>query len=450
MADRRNEFKLGAVLIVVFLLFFIILLWLPQTIVGGPSRLIRIRFPQSMPLPTLAVGSKVLVAGRPAGHVSAVALEEMPIRDEKDPAKDLYLVVTAKLDESIALRRDCRIRAVGEVLGGAGSLVVDVGSERELAKLDGVLEGAAPGGFGAYLESLGKELDGSNPRSLMGQIKTQLDPDVSSSMLAKLHHTMDDLNSISNSLAVQLNAEQKRSMLAKLHQTMDAINATTATLRDQMKPDQPAAALGKVHAALDSLNTGLRTTVAMLEENRKPLNETLRHVRSTAEKLDARIAESIAEQIDERNEAGLMAKMHRAMDDLNKSLSNIREVSETTRDVVVLNKDNLNKLLINFKQTSDHLNSAAKYVLRHPWRLFKAPDDMETRQQAIFDAARNFTEAATRLDDAAAQLKALHELYDGRIPPDNDDLQRIQADLQNTFKKFNEAEAALWKQLDVR
>jgi ABC-type transporter Mla subunit MlaD len=451
MAAQRNTVQLGATLLVVFLLFFLILLWLPHTLLAGPTRTLRVRFPQAMPLPMLQEGSKVLVAGRPVGSVTALALEPMPQRlDDPASTQDLYLLVTAKIDARLSLKRDCRIRAIGEVLGGAGSLTIDVGAAVDEADLSAILEGAPPGGFGAYLESLGKELDGDDPHTLLGQIKSQLDPGRADSLMAKVHLSMDDLNAVTRQINAQLDPGRRHAMLAKLHETMDHLNAVTAVLREQMDVDRPDAAISKVGQALDALNHGLNNVVTVLDENRWPLHETMVSLASAAGKVDSRIVESIAEQVDARNAAGLVAKLHQSMDQLNLTLENFGVVSETTRQVIVLNRENLNRLLVNFKETSDHLKSAAKYILRHPWRLLNEPKEIEIKQQAIFDAARNFAEAATRLDDAAAQLRALADVHGGQIPEDDADLARIRAALRQSFEKFGQAEKALWRELNVR
>jgi len=65
-------------------------------------------------------------------------------------------------------------------------------------------------------------------------------------------------------------------------------------------------------------------------------------------------------------------------------------------------------------------------------RLLNEPKPAEAKQQAIFDAARNFAEAATRIDDAASQLRALSDQHNGEIPSDSADLARLQADLKQT------------------
>ncbi|MCA9255011.1 MAG: hypothetical protein KDA33_05210, partial [Phycisphaerales bacterium] len=67
--------------------------------------------------------------------------------------------------------------------------------------------------------------------------------------------------------------------------------------------------------------------------------------------------------------------------------------------------------------------------------------------QAILDAARSFAEAATRLDDATAQLKALSELHNGMIPFNDPDLEQLRSELKATQEKYQQAEAKLWAEL---
>jgi len=451
MPAERNAVKLGTTLIVIFLLFFGILLWLPNSLGGGPTQTFRVRFPQEWALPTLIKDSKVLVAGRPVGKVTGIKLDEMAIDPEQATrGTDLYLLVTAEMEKAVELRKDCQIRAVGEVLGGNGTLIVDVGSSAQPADLSKVLEGASPGGFNAYLTSLGNELDANNPKSMLGLIKYQLMADKHGTVMAKLQLSMDDLNAVTRSAALQLDPEQKRSLLAKLERTLDEINGATTSLRAQFDAGRPDAALGKVHTALDTLNGGLRTAAAILDENRVPINQIVKHMESTAAKVDTRIVESIAEQVDTRNASGILAKVNVAMDDLNRALKDITVVTGTTRDVVVYNRDNVNTILMNFRQTSEIMKSGMQYVVAHPWLLMRGPTPTASKQQAIFDAARSFAEAAQSLDDVTSHLKSLADMNNGQIASDNPELRNIRSELEATFAKFKQAESALWRELGVK
>jgi hypothetical protein len=106
-------------------------------------------------------------------------------------------------------------------------------------------------------------------------------------------------------------------------------------------------------------------------------------------------------------------------------------------------------MLANFKEASDQVRTGLKYVLQHPWRLMNPPKGSETKQDAINDAARSFAEAATRIDDASAKLKALSDLHDGAIPLNDPDLLRIQEELKSTQDKYHRAETEFWRQLKV-
>ena len=115
----------------------------------------------------------------------------------------------------------------------------------------------------------------------------------------------------------------------------------------------------------------------------------------------------------------------------------------------MLNRHNINRMLVNFKEASDHIKTGVKYVLRHPWRLLNEPSVTELKQQAVFDAARSFSEAAARIDSASSDLKALADLHDGSIPHEDPELARILADLKQTQGQYRKAEAQFWRMLEV-
>ncbi len=117
---------------------------------------------------------------------------------------------------------------------------------------------------------------------------------------------------------------------------------------------------------------------------------------------------------------------------------------------MVLNKDHINHVIRDLTETAAHLKSAGKDLRRNPWRLFYRPSLEKTRQLNIFDAAREFSEAAARLDDSATQLAALMESRDGGVLVDDPELQAIRLRLRETFEDYSRAEEALWKQLEVR
>ncbi len=442
MAKERNALQVGIVTSVVILAFFVILIWISKN-VGGDMKQITIRFKSSAAMPTIVPGSAVLVGGQRVGKVVEARLEKHPIEgaDGQPPREGYFVVADAEIRSDLVLRKDCEIVAEGPPLGGDGLLKIELGTAEGIIESGEVIEGAEPGGFGAVLAGLNKEFDETDPTSLLAQIKSQLDPEGSQSIMAKVLQSLDDINVVTASLSNELGSTEKTTLLAKLHAIVDNINMTTGSLRRELGTQQPDMLLGKIHIAMDAINDDLSAVSSLIKNNEAAVSNTLQHVEKTAA--------NIAAETDPAKADSLMASFKQASTKLNEALNDINVVTDTTRQVVVLNRENINKLLVNFKESSDHIKTGVKYVLRHPWRLLNEPSITEIKQQAIFDAARSFAEAATRIDDASAQLRALAELHEGEIPGDDPDLARIQTALKETQEKYSKAEEQLWRELGV-
>jgi ABC-type transporter Mla subunit MlaD len=249
---------------------------------------------------------------------------------------------------------------------------------------------------------------------------------------------------------MQLDANQRDALMGRLSGVMRNLDEATRAIADQLNVERTDVLLAKVHTALDEFNRGLDQVNLILTESRQPLNATLTHVAHAAETIDMRIVEQFARETDLTDGASLLSKVHTGIDHLTKTLSDLSRVSDTARQIMVLNRDNINETLRNLKETSDHINYGIKFLIRRPWLLFNKPTAVETKQADILDAARSFLDAAGRLDDAASELRALADLHDGHIPDDDADLERIREALGQSFEAFKSAETALWEELDVK
>ncbi len=132
---------------------------------------------------------------------------------------------------------------------------------------------------------------------------------------------------------------------------------------------------------------------------------------------------------------------------LSKTMSNIEAMSQQIRNMVNANQDNVNEILDNFTQASADLKSGIKEIRRNPWRLLCKHQKDELRSQNIYDAARAFSEGAAELDQAVAKMVTLVKMYPKRLPDDDPQMQRVRKHLDDVFKRFTEAEDALWKAL---
>jgi ABC-type transporter Mla subunit MlaD len=467
MAARQpDEFKLGLTVLIIVALFLGTVFFIGD--VGGWGRkteVFEVRFPHDLTLPDLKAGGAVRCGGQEVGSVQSVELRELSPDSgasgsavgEAQGESQLVVVVKIEVDRTVGLRRDCRIAAEGPTLGGAGWLVIrNRGTSPQPASKDEPIEGQPPGGFAAVTETLGEiggnlaaELDPKNPQGLLANIKGQLDATIATSLLGKIHRSIDDINIMTHALQKQMDVAERQALLAKLSRTMDDVNAITGELRRQMDPKGERVAMTKIHGALDGVNSALDQVVEMLKENRQPVHETILHVRQTAETLDERIANAVAEQLDVKAHASLMAKIHEDVDRIGQSLADIKQITSDLREGMTFNKPAIDQTIANVKQTSDHLKAASKDLRRNPWRLLYRPTDKETDELNVFDAARAFADAATELDDASARLEALSRARAGAIEPNDPELVLVREQLTASFEKFSEAEAALWKILNI-
>lgn len=441
MRKERNALKVGSATIVIVALFFMVLLWVSKG-VGGQMQAVVIHFQPTPAMPTLVPGSAVLVGGQNVGQVIEVGLE--PIsgsgKDGDTAAIGFYLRVELEMWSKLGLHSDCSAFAESPPLGGDGIIKIDLGIATGVFEGDHI-EGSEPGGLGAILASMQGELNGDDPQSLLGQIKAQLDPSAQLSLMAKLHRSLGDVNAMTASLARELAPGEKATLLAKFQEIADNVNETTRSLRLEFDTAQPDVLLKKIHLAMDALNDSLATVRRIASNAEAPVTNTLLSLEATSE--------NVAAQTDPARPGSLMAELKRTSQQVNSALEDINSVTEATRNVVVLNRDNINRMLVNFKEASDHIKTGVKYVLRHPWTLLNEPSVTELKQQAVFDAARSFAEAAARIDSASSDLKALAELYEGSIPHEDPELVRILADLKHTQEQYRKAETELWRMLKV-
>lgn len=438
MAKERNAFKLGIFTIIVVVVAVVVLMLISKGVSGRMSTVF-IRFEPTTIMPSLAPGSFVLVGGQKVGRVDATSLVRDTASDESKPT--YYVEVKLSLRADIVLRADCSAFAEGPPLGGDGIVKIDLGKSDKLF-LGEFIAGSEPGGFAALLASVQNEFDATNPASLLGQLKMQLDPEAASSLMTKLHQSMVDINSMTASLANELTVSERATVLSKLHLVADNIAEMTGSLRREFDPARPNVTLAKLHLAMDGINDGLAVITRILASGEAPITKTLANVET--------MSDHFRTETDPERPSSLMAHLKQTSALIKASVMDINTATKATRDLLVLNRENLNRTLINLKESSDHIKTGLKYVLRNPWKLFNPPTLAELRQQSLFDAARSFSEAASRIDGATAQLRALAELHNGQIPLDDPDLARIKADLKESAEIYDRAEAEVWKQLGGR
>lgn len=446
MPAERNAFRLGLALIAFFVLFCTVLWFLAPT--GGGDMLLQVRFPHDQFGTVLKPGGEVLCGGNTIGSIRDLRLETMT--DESSGYEELFSVATIRIDSAVGLRADCRIVPTEALLGGMGALVIRDRGLGEPVSPGAIIDGEPATSIADLTAMLGQHLDPNNPAGLLAMIQTQLDPADARSMMAKLHNSLDDINVVTRNIAAQTDVADKAALLFKLHEILRNVNIMTSSLRDQTGTQSGDMAMAKMHEILDQLNAGLVSARGMLDENREPIRRTITHVESTSRILEEQIAAKLAEQLDTSNAAGLLARIHRAIERMGRSLDDINRITGDVRDVVALNKHNLDAMIRNLKETSDHLKAGSKEIRLNPWLLLYTPRPDEVAQAYLSETARAFAEGATRLDDALARLTAVAEGPAVSSPERQEEIERIRLELNETFEQFNRVEQKLWEQLKIR
>jgi len=446
MPRQRNTFVLGLVVTGFFALFLGVTVFLARGLGVGREPFV-VRFPADELTARFQVGDEVICGGQTVGTVRRIEF-----RDEAGPdgSDRLWVYVTADVRRDIDLRKDCVVQPSAPLLGEISKLIIRRRGTGPPVDPTVPIDGQPAYRLDDAIDSLARELDPERKGSLLARVRSQLDEQNAGSLISKIHLSLDDLNQVTRNVSLQLNPAQRHALLSKLHAVLDNVNSATGFFREQLEPGRNEVVLAKVHAALDSLNQALGTVVAMLEENRAPVGETVAHVRNTARTIDEQIAARIAEQLDARDAASLIAKVHVGIDRMNRSLEDLNRITGTGRQLVLSNREVIERVFANLKETSDHLKAASKEIYRNPWRLLYKPTDRQSRELNVFDAAREFAEAATQLDSAMIRLQGVMEASDGLPHRDDRTLVEIRDALQHSVERFKEAEQALWRQLDLR
>jgi methyl-accepting chemotaxis protein len=182
--------------------------------------------------------------------------------------------------------------------------------------------------------------------------------------------------------------------------------------------------------------------VAEIIQDAKPkIGRTLTAVEDAAQQISQYARTDVAD---------LLADLRAANTEILKITRDFSTVSEQTKQLMLVNRDNIDELIDNMVQVSDNLKATSKDVRRSPWRLLHQPDPKELHSQNIYDAARSFANGAEQLDQAVAKMTNLAKASPQGIPVDDPTLGKIREHLEQTFEKFGKAEQALWQELNGR
>ncbi|NQU76697.1 MAG: hypothetical protein HQ546_10330 [Planctomycetes bacterium] len=416
---KANELAAGLFVIACGTAIVAVIVWLGGMRFGG--QYVYVTAPLESGDISIAEGSLVKLGPVEVGKVDRVKGGD----DWKD------LIFRVRLSRPVDIRSDAVIESTPPTLGGLGSLIVlHRGS------------GEAPQADDNHPVRL---RIGPNPivRDLQRQIGYGKDEQTA------FQAVLASLASIVTSLDRELSADDEtnimsnvRAAIVQLRQTAAIINQQVEKLNCELDARKPASLLAKTHDSLDNVRKATGEMSALMVNVRPQIERAASRTASAAERIDEYAQADLAE---------LLKSARAGADQLLDTLGDLREVSSTAKDIVTLNRDNIDETISNLTQVSVNLKAASRDIRRHPWKLLGESKTKDIRSENIQNAAESFAEAARQLDDAIGRMKGISsrtaQAAGKPITAAKAQIEQLSQKIGDSYENFTRAERALWNEL---
>jgi len=353
---------------------------------------------------------------------------------------DALVFFTMKLPRKYLLRHDCVLVPESNVLGGQTMLIIKDLGREGKPLLDGTTVDLPLGA--SLTDALKHEFDPENPDSLLARLKFEVDRDNEKSIIAALAQTAHNLHQISAKIDRQITLDDdKQTLMAKLHAVMDTLRQITERIDVQLDTENNRAVVARLSTALDKLDTSLAQIKDLIATGKPDLTGLLASLHKTAQKLETDLP-AITTQI-----KTTLDKVDSSLDTAQTTLQHFKDFSAGARDTVVVNRDRIDLFLANLTEISSNLKLASQDIRRAPWKLLYKPKKDELKIQGLIDAAGAFAAGAERLDSASLRLRSSLTAAGDKMTFDREALKRIVAEIETSFNQFKQAEKTFWNEL---
>ncbi|MDP7161935.1 MAG: hypothetical protein QF792_00390 [Phycisphaerae bacterium] len=402
---QRSELTAGLFTIGAIILLVGVVFWLGAADVFKPrGQKTYFYVDQSSGRLALKSGGQVLINDVVVGKITDVEFDPTAGKD----GQTFYIVQIHRRD--IKVHSDGEAKVAAALVGGANLVITNRGSDGEpLADNRDNAIGILPSAFEQAISGLAGELDHSSEGSMMWKFHGVVD---------ELSRAMVNASEALASLKKEMDTANKVAVLAKLHEIIDSISRIASDAQPKLK------------------NT-LTDIEAMMADAKPKVSKALNDAGEVAAEINRMTKKEIAD---------ILVQVRKANTDLLVITGNFAKVSEETKRLVDVNRENLDEMVDNMVVVSANLKTASKEIRRSPWRLLYQPKKGELHSQNIYDAARAFSSGAAQMDQTLAKLSGLARAYPRGLPVDDPQLEQIRKQIKEIFTKFNKAEQALWKE----
>jgi len=417
---KKNEIAVGmTVLVVLALTIYIVVMLADWASWFAEKQTIRVTLPYEEGLKGLMVGSPIYLGGVKVGLITEAGIVDWSRAEEDVEEVQVYFVM--EMPVQYKLRRDCVLLPQSNVLGGQASLQIkNMGKDGEMIVSGQTLElKELEGGIADTIATIKDQFDVDNPESI-------------------IKHLKDIFVKIDEQVTVD---QEKQSLFSKLHVIMDRLGKISAQVHAQLEEENNQATIVKLNKALDSLNRSLVQVENLVQKNDPVLTGFLVSMKNTAAQLEKDLP-GIIKQVKEA-----LAKAQTSMETAQEGLENLKEAAVGVKDVVQVNREQIDRVVGNIGETSANLKMVSRQIRRAPWKLIYKPKKDELKIQGLIDSAGAFAAGAEQLDSAAIRLKSLLSSVRQSEGVESSRLQKIIAELENSFERFDKAEERFWDEL---
>jgi len=385
----------------------------------------------------LQVGGYVLVNDVEVGKIASI---------ERDAAEGkTYYVVQLQTDD-LKVYSNGKAKVAAALVGGANLVIIDPGALRAPETTTAPAEPTVAAAREARTQPVEEDIAPADCK----ECAVEIQPGDFDKALADVDVLIRELQAIPSKVSAELDRNLEGSVMAKFHKMADTLQATLASLRNEMNPKNKMAMLARLHETVGHV-------LAMAADAQPKIKKTLSHVEAMTADARPKVGKTLADaaevaaelkRITKKDIAEMLVKLRKINTDLVTIAGNFATVSDETKRLITVNRENIDEMIDNMVAVSADLKSAGKEIRRNPWRLLYQPKKDELHSQNIYDAARAFSSGASQLDQMLAKLRGLVRAYPKGPPADDPQLKKIREQIKETFEDFSEAEKALWEELE--
>ncbi len=379
MNNDRNAFKAGLFIIVSMLAAGAIIVS-----IRGAGHVIspmvdrKVDFSLADNVGGLRVGDEVRLGGYKVGTVREIGILS-------DGKAEPHILVTFSMPSQYVLRDDSKV-VVESSLTGVSYVNIEhlgQGTEQQIAT-------GSPGALGQFLTGLG-----------------DMTPD--------LKMAVHDARTVT---------------LPKVDSTVDAAHQLIAHVDSKIDP-----VVAHYNVVTERAGETLTNARDVLGDTKVDIRSTMKHLNSATGTISDKLP-GVMEQVHVA-----LDKVQTTLDSARGALADVKRITETGKDLIVGNRGKLQSMIASLKLTSDNLKAASIEIRRSPWRLLYKPSENEMANLNLYDAARQFSDGADNLTDAAGALR--DAMSAGSM--DKAQVEKLSQQLDDSFANFKQVEDKLWK-----